>query len=293
MVVEFEPSSDGSYPGEIVEWNSSTPSNTDVNKNCDGFEIRRGIKHGSSVEESISCKIHLQFDFSPERFRLAPELASLLNLTLATRSAIVVAMWQYIKLHKLQESDEKKIINNDAALQALFQIPKMSFSDIPVLMEPYLLPPEPLVISYEIKLAKDLENLTTATATASSSSSGFDVLDQVFEVEVDVEDGKSLPRTFLPPAILRDMAFHDGRIREILEALQISHTNHKLLTSFATDPVSTAQQLLKTAVHDYETVIGDVPVTLDELTGAEYFNTEIMEQAVGDFLSVNPRFLQF
>lgn len=257
----------------VVEWNKYS---ADANSNCDGFEIRRPCDSSNAVD--IPCKIHLQFDFAPERFRLAPALASLLNMTLATRPAIVVALWQYIKLHKLQESDEKKIINNDAALQELFKVPRMSFSDIPVLVEPYLLPPETVTINYVLR----------------NSRQELNVLDQVFEVEVDIDDpkgGSSGRSLSLPPNLYRDLNFYEGRLRELLEALQASQTNYKLLKSFASDPVSTAQKILKSCAKDFETVVGDLPVTLEELRSAEFYESEVVGEAVTEFLALNPRFL--
>lgn len=261
------------FGDETVEWNkfsTSSPLNTD------GFEIKRAVPSSlaSSSNWEIPCNIHLQFDFSPERFRLAPALANLLNLTLATRPAIVVALWQYIKLHKLQESDEKKIINNDSALQELFKVPRMSFSDIPVLIEPYLLPPEPVTITYQIKNRQELN-----------------VLEQVFELEVDVDDPKSASRTFLPANLFRDLSFYEGRLKELIEALHSSKINHKLLKSFAENPIETAQKLLKTCSKDFETLVGDIPVTLDELRSSEFYENDVVVEAVTEFLALNPRFL--
>lgn len=259
----------------VVDWNKFS---ADANTNCDGFEIRRACD-GNALD--IPCKIHLQFDFTPERFKLAPALANLLNLSLATRPAIVVALWQYIKLHKLQESDEKKIINNDAALQELFKVPRMSFSDIPVLVEPYLMPPEAVTINYLIR----------------NNRQELNVLEQVFELEVDIDDpkgtsgaGRSLA---LPPNLFRDLNFYEGRLRELIEALHASQTNHKLLDSFAKDPVTTAQKILRSCAKDYETLVGDLPVTLDELRSAEFYENEVVGEAVSEFLALNPRFLPF
>ena len=260
------------FADEVVEWNKHEQA-----VNSDGFEIKRpaplGLIGGSENFE-IPCKIHLQFDFSPEKFRLSPALGNLLNLTLATRPSVVVALWQYIKLHKLQESDEKKIINNDVALQELFKVNRMSFSEIPVLIEPHLLPPEPLTISYVIKSRQEVN-----------------VLEQVFEVEVDLDDPKSPSRTFLPANIFRDLNFYEGRLKELIEALHASKTNQKLFKSFAENPIETAQKILKNYSKDYETLVGDLPVTLDELKSAEFYESEQVIDAVTDFLALNPRFL--
>ena len=259
-----------------IEWTRQGSLGTN-SVNCDGFEIRRPFP-SASTEQNLQFKIHLQFNFAPEKYRLAPQLSSLLSgLTLATKPAIILALWQYIKLHKLQENDEKKIINNDAALQSLFGCEKMSFSELPVLLEPFLLPPEPLCIPFTLQAGNELS-----------------VNPVVFEVEVDVDDPKQgPPRSLIPPQLARDLAFHDGRIRELLEAMHVSKNNLTLLKAFAQDPLKTTQTLLNASARDYETLLGDAPVSLDELRSAEFYTSEAVEQAVNEFLSLNPRYLQF
>jgi SWI/SNF-related matrix-associated actin-dependent regulator of chromatin subfamily D len=266
---------------QCIEWTRQGSLGT-TSVNCDGFEIRRPLPASSGnggESENLQFKIHLQFNFAPEKYRLAPELAALLsNLTLATKPAIILALWQYIKLHKLQENDEKKIINNDAALQGLFNCEKMSFSEIPVLLEPFLLPPEPLCIPFTLL---GLGSDTTVSPV-------------VVEVEVDVDDPKQgPPRSLIPPQLARDLAFHDGRIRELLEAMHVSKNNLTLLKAFAHDPLLTTQSLLSASARDYETLLGDAPVSLDELRSAEFYTSDAVEQAVHEFLSLNPRYLQF
>lgn len=277
LVVEFE------GEDQVIEWKKFSGENQSQSQtvNSDGFEIKKRISSNLDSNPNsnfeIPCKIHLQFDFSPERFRLSSSFSNLLNLKLATRPAIVVALWQYIKLHKLQESDEKKIINNDSALQELFKVNRMSFSDIPLLIEPHLLPPEPLTISYTIKSKQELN-----------------VLEQVFEVEIDLDDPKSSNSsrtTFLPSNIFRDLNFYEGRLKELIEALHSSKTNQKLLKSFSENPIETAQKILKNYSKDYETVVGDLPFTLDELKSSEFYESEQVTDAVTDFLALNPRFL--
>ncbi len=46
-------------------------------------------------------------------------LARLLSLTNGTRQTIIHAMWQYIKTHKLQDSEEREFINCDSHLHAV------------------------------------------------------------------------------------------------------------------------------------------------------------------------------
>lgn len=311
--------------GEVVEWRKS--ANT-LQAETDGFEIKRRAEISSaSGELSLPVRIALQMDWTPERFRLSPALAALIvapggsNSLLMTKPAVVVALWQYIKIHKLQESDEKKIIKNDAALQALFNgVAKMSFGDIPVLVEPHLLPPEPIVIDYEI--------------TNSGSGSGGSMMGPVFvhEVEVDVDDlgtkiqqqmtmprpsastgstntstttttTAAAPSTAVPSSastsvnsaatIAREVATLNSRIRDLVDALRASHQSLALLRRFAANPLDCCHRLLSSALADYETIVGDVPVTLAEMNRSEFYGSEAVEQAVNDLLAINPRYFNF
>ena len=62
----------------------------------DGFEVKR------KGNEELNCKLLLFLDYVPERFRLSPALSSILSLHTETRPRIIMTLWQYIKLHKLQ-----------------------------------------------------------------------------------------------------------------------------------------------------------------------------------------------
>jgi hypothetical protein len=266
---------------EVIEWNR-TLCQTPGELSSDGFEIKRSVS-STDCSANLLARIHMQFAFAPERFQVAPGLAALLNLApeaLVTRPQVVLALWQYIKLHKLQESDEKKIINNDAALAALFACPKMNFSDIPVLMEPFLLPPAPLVVEWPVRPAAAEE---------------LGVHPQVFEIDVDV-DGATRPFPALATAssaLARDLAVYDARIRELLDAIASSQQSVRLFSAFAAEPTATATHLLQRLAADYETIVGDVPVALDELQDARFYQGEAVEQAVSEFLAINPRHLQF
>ena len=92
--------------------------------------------------------------------------------------------------------------------------------------------------------------------------------------------------------MIRDLTFYEGRLKELIEALHSSQTNHALLSSFAKNPIEASQSILKSFARDYETLVGDIPVTLDELRSSDYYEgSEQVVEAVTDFLALNPRFL--
>jgi SWI/SNF-related matrix-associated actin-dependent regulator of chromatin subfamily D len=56
-------------------------------------------------------------DYQPAQFKLDSRLARILGMNLGTRPAIIQSLWQYIKTHKLQNNQEKELIDCDKNLQ--------------------------------------------------------------------------------------------------------------------------------------------------------------------------------
>ncbi len=73
-----------------------------------------------SVRLFTQSKFHLNNSFfQPPQFRLDTRLARLLSINNGTRQIIIHAIWQYIKTHKLQDSEEREFINCDVHLQSV------------------------------------------------------------------------------------------------------------------------------------------------------------------------------
>lgn len=58
----------------------------------------------------------------PPQFKLDPRLARLLGLHTQSRSAIVQALWQYVKTNRLQDSHDKEYINGDKYFQQVMGV---------------------------------------------------------------------------------------------------------------------------------------------------------------------------
>ncbi|CAF5164707.1 unnamed protein product, partial [Rotaria sp. Silwood1] len=54
----------------------------------------------------------------PPQYRLDARLARLLSISNGTRQTIIHTLWQYIKTHKLQDSEEREYIHCDIHLQS-------------------------------------------------------------------------------------------------------------------------------------------------------------------------------
>lgn len=248
---------------DMVEWHKTkdTPES-------DGFEIKR------MGTNDLNARIYLKLDYQPEKYRPSPALAAILDLELVTKPAAILAVWQYIKMHKLQESDEKKIISNDALLKNVFKCDKMTFSEIPLRIDSHLLPPESIELEYLISLDR-LEGSST------------------WEVEVEIDDmTKPRPVAANVMSQQREIGLLDQKIHECSLALKGSLINLKVLEEFASDPIACIHKLMEAHVRDQEIVSGHEPhITLGDLLKPGTFDTEEMEKTIALFLTKNWRWI--
>jgi SWI/SNF-related matrix-associated actin-dependent regulator of chromatin subfamily D len=64
--------------------------------------------------------------------------------------AVVNALWQYIKLNRLQDRDRRKIINCNKELEEIFNRETIEFSKINNLLRQHLRPIDPIEVNYTI-----------------------------------------------------------------------------------------------------------------------------------------------
>jgi len=122
IVVELDRSNNLYPEGNIIEWRrpppmphqpgAPMPPPPQVNE-FDGFEFER------KGDVDVLCTIKLERNETPDRYRLSPQLADLLDTKEDTRAGIVMGLWEYVRKNKLQDPDERRTINCDAALRAV------------------------------------------------------------------------------------------------------------------------------------------------------------------------------
>lgn len=77
---------------------------------CDGFEIKR------KGDTDTPARIFIHLDNSPDKFKLSPDLAQVLDIHTDTKPNVIMALWQYIKTYKLQDPEDKRAVNCNEAL---------------------------------------------------------------------------------------------------------------------------------------------------------------------------------
>ena len=110
--VEFA-KKDGVAPYMPVQW---TKSKNAQDATFEGVVIQRKYPPVDQVTANISFYL----DHAPNRFRLSESLQKVLGIPEETRARVVAALWQYIKSNRLQDPEERRIINLNEELQAVF-----------------------------------------------------------------------------------------------------------------------------------------------------------------------------
>ncbi|KAG0072561.1 SWI SNF, matrix associated, actin dependent regulator of chromatin, sub d, member 1 [Linnemannia elongata] len=267
VMIELERDSNLYPNGNFVEWHKSA-NQADV----DGFEIKR---HG---DENVKVKVILHVDNSPERFKLSPELADVLAIDVETRPGIMMALWQYIKFHQLQDPEDKRNINCDQKLATLFGQPKISFPALPELIGRFLSPPDPIVLEYTVRVDKPYH----------LSSHCYDL-----DVELDDPTFKSKISNLLSSTSLnaanntlpKQIHAQDEQIMQYIQSMQNSKTKRDFLLRFANDPADFLDRWVASQSRDLEVILGESHVNLEEQRRADFYNQQWVNEAVFHYMT--------
>lgn len=294
IVVEVDPKSTGAENSDGNVADIFESGRIVGEQASDRFEV---VRKGDAP---VPVRICIQLDPQPSTFKLAAPLSSLLGLQTASRPQIVVALWQYVKLNRLQESEEKKIIRVDERMRAVFgqHLATITFADIPQLVEPHLLPLDPIVIDYVVGVDRI-----------------FHGLDRIIEAELEMEErplfraplfshtlaaslspAASNSRQLTGPAyaalyrLQGDIAEAEGQQAQLAEALLQCRQSIHWLRRFASaadsrDAARMHQLLFAQACSDYDALIGQMRITLGELDNPSTYRGPEVEEAIDEYLA--------
>lgn len=113
--VEFDKSRFRNGTEQAVEW-----------KKADGAPRAAGAPQAAEFDEftfkrngdeNVNITVNLVRQEMPEKYRLTPELADVVDMTEATQQEAVMALWEYIRASGLQEDEEKRNFRCDESLR--------------------------------------------------------------------------------------------------------------------------------------------------------------------------------
>lgn len=107
------------------------------------------IKRPASEEMEINIALHLYSN--PQKFKINDKLANILGYSHASRATVLSALWEYIKLNRLQDKENRNIINNDFNLRQIFECDKMSLDTVTLRLKNLLEAPQPIILKHNLK----------------------------------------------------------------------------------------------------------------------------------------------
>lgn len=242
----------------LVEWHR-TPQTAET----DGFQVKR---HG---DQSLKCTILMLLDYQPAQFKLDPRLAKLLSIHTATRPAIIQSLWQYIKTHQLQDSQEKEFINLDKYLQQIFECDRIRFSDIPNKLHMHCMPPDPIVINHMINIETNEPKRTS-----------------IYDITVEVDDTlREQMKNFLSASqsqSILECSQLDVKIQEQIDLMNQLRLNRDFFMSFSDGPQEFINNWLVSQSNDLKSM-ADLNGNPEEERKSEFFYEPWADEAVGRY----------
>ncbi|UJR31134.1 hypothetical protein I4U23_018641 [Adineta vaga] len=239
----------------LVEWHR-----TNATAETDGFQVRR------PGDQNVKCTILMVLDHSPPQFRLDSRLARLLSLTNGTRQAIIHAMWQYIKTHKLQDPEEREFINCDSHLKTIFDCTRVRFSELPAKLNKLILPSEPIVINHTLCLGTDPKKHAC------------------YDIDVEIDDPvRDSMRTFLAPQNTNELEELDGKILQYIDSINHLKQSREFYLSFADDPQGFICKWLASQSRDLKMITDSVTGNVEEERRADYYTEQWSYEAVSRY----------
>jgi len=243
------------YPDSYsIEWDKSRASGE-----TDGFEIKR------RGDQECNVKILLHVDFQPTRYKLSPTLSQLLNLHTDTKPKIILNLWQYIKMNKLQDPDDRKSIQCNAELRALFGRDKVQFSALPQLLTEHLGPPQPIELNYTIRLSGDPKNY-----------------EECYDIQIEVEEPP--PQYQMQPATKKEIEVLDDQITHNIQKMISIKEKKDLLHEFTLSPVEYLNNLIASQTRDYMISKSSTGRSSEEDRHSSFYNQPLIHDAITHYL---------
>lgn len=147
---------------------------------------------------------------------------------------ILTGVWDYIKVNKLQDQNEKNRINCDARLKELFGSDSVTFANVLQQTKQHLLLPEPKHIDY------------TICRTQMGQS-----FEQTFFIDVNVsKTHQGVVEALLSEKPLPDVLKFETQIQKALESIEDHKKNRDFMLGFSQDPINFIHRLINSQTRE-------------------------------------------
>ncbi|ORY87755.1 hypothetical protein BCR37DRAFT_6679 [Protomyces lactucae-debilis] len=241
VIESATPTTDDAYTdGPLFEWHKKPQSvGQPPVASYPGIELKR------NGDMDVDLRIKIGLDHLPEKYKLLPKLAKVLDISVDTRPGIITALWHYIRLHKLQDSDEKRLIHCDQNLQDIFGMERIFFPKVPELLNKHLEAVDPIILDFRVRTDKDVHHAPA------------------WDIEVELEDPIRLQmlaalKNLAPPAAGHTTALLDEELIDLVTSVEHSISKREFMMSFSETPSLFLQDFLASQDHDLNVIMGEV-----------------------------------
>eukprot|EP01117_Protostelium_nocturnum_P013175 TRINITY_DN4901_c0_g1_i2.p1 TRINITY_DN4901_c0_g1~~TRINITY_DN4901_c0_g1_i2.p1 ORF type:complete len:305 (-),score=106.25 TRINITY_DN4901_c0_g1_i2:40-954(-) len=239
------------YAGkDTVEW-ARTLSTVD----SDCFEVKRPGRSNTKL------KVIIELAHQPTQFKLSPSLSNILHAPMLSRSRVIMSLWHYIKVNRLQDPQDRKLFINNPQLKEIFQTEKTAFAQIPHLVLPHLSPPDPVELEFEIK----------CSGTTEESEQSFDI--NLF-LEENTEEMKNVSEYF------KKVGHFDDQIEATVSEIYVKKQKMDFMLGFAESPVPFINKLMASQIHDAKLLSSSTDTDEEQLRLAEFYFQPWIRDAV-------------
>ncbi|KAG9257657.1 SWI/SNF complex protein [Emericellopsis atlantica] len=249
MNIEFDPSRYRNSNEQSIEWKKPDPP---APRNQHPVALPAAadfddISFKRSGDENVNITISLQRHETPERYKLKPELAEVLDMTEATQHEAVMGLWEYIRMARLQDDDEKRNFRCDDLLR---KVVCRDTGHVPLLGEyivPHLVPLPPIQLEYTIRVDEEFHKDPKPT---------------VYDIPVTVEDPlRAVLQPFLTNpqyvTMLKEVNGLDDQLARLVQAVSVSKAKHTFFTALSEDPANFIINWMSSQKRDLDIVMGE------------------------------------
>lgn len=187
----------------------------------------------------------------PERYLLSDDLAEIVDAKEANRTEVTMGLWEYIRMMRLQEDDEKRNFRCDELLRKITNRETGYLPNLSEYVTPHLKPLSPISLPYTIRVDQAFHTQSPPPAT-------------IYDVRVSVDDSlrnKMLPFIMNPSyaTMLKEVSQLDDQQALLVQAIQHSRAKHAFLTHMARNPVGFTKAWISSQKRDLEYIMGEAP----------------------------------
>ncbi|XP_020551237.1 SWI/SNF complex component SNF12 homolog [Sesamum indicum] len=232
----------------------------------EGFEVKR------KGDKEFTAIIRLEMNYVPEKFKLSPALQEVLGIEVETRPRIMAALWQYVKMKKLQISGDTSFFMCDPPLRKVFGEEKLKFSMVSQKITPHLTPPGPIHLEHRVKLS-------------GASPAGNTCYDVLVDVPLSVEDMSSFLANLEKNKVIDAC---DEAISSSVKKIHEHCRRRAFFLGFSQSPSEFINALIASQARDLKLASADASREVEKERRAEFYNQPWIEDAVIRYLNRKP-----